>query len=175
MTLAIAVVVVARGVLAGTFGAAAWSKFCNQNATSEALAGFGLSRSFGLSLVLVEAFTAFGLLMERRTAWAAYVACALLASFVAFVARQLIRGDHRPCPCFGAGATTPPTGVTTLVRNVALLAGAAVATGPLASGQPRSGTLTLRQTAVWIVAVVTALVVTHRGPAVPSPRPQRSE
>ena len=74
-----------------------------------------------------------------------------------------------------AGAITPPTGVTTLVRNVGLLAVAAVATGPLASGQPRSGTLTLRQTAVWIVAVVTALVVTHRGPAVPSPRPQRSE
>ena len=174
MTLAIAVVVVARGVLAGTFGAAAWSKFRNQNATSEALVGFGLSRSFGLSLVLVETFTAFGLVMERRTAWSAYVACALLAMFIAFVVRQLIRGDHRPCPCFGVGAITP-TGVTTLVRNVALLAVAAVATGPLASGQPRGGALTVRQTAVWIVAVVTALVVTHRGPAGLSTRSQRSE
>ena len=90
---------VARGVLAATFGLAAVAKFGDPEATRAALRASGLPPSLDRTLPLIEAFTAFGLLMERRTAWAAWVGLGLLVAFTGFVVVQLQRPEPAPCAC----------------------------------------------------------------------------
>ncbi len=88
----------------------------------------GLAPGLGDSLAVVELFTAFGLVMERRTPWSAVVALGLLVVFTVFVAVTVRRGVRSPCPCFGGGET--PLGTATIARNLVLIAAALIATAP---------------------------------------------
>lgn len=145
-------VAVARGVLAGTFAISAVAKLTDPAGTRVALRGMGLPAGFGPTLALVEAFCAFGLLMERRTPAAAWVTLALLAAFTAFVVLRLAQGRRAPCPCFGA-RRAEPIGGRTLARNLALIAVAVVATGSVGSAYG----------AVWLSAAVTAVALAALG------------
>ena len=152
MTLAVASAFIARGILAATFAMAAAYKLRRPAETRAALASSGLAERLGPSIAVIEGFTAFGLLMERRTAWAAVVAIAMLTAFSAFIVRQIIRGNTAPCPCFGAAGRARPTGISTLVRNLGLLAIAVIATGS-------TGATGSQQWLAWVAAFVTSAVV----------------
>ena len=104
----------------------------------------GVAPGLGDSLATVELFTAFGLVMERRTPWSAVVAHALLIAFTGFVAVTLRRGVRTPCPCFGA--SDAPLGLATIARNLVLIAATLVATVP-------------RGEAWWLSAVVAGSLV----------------
>jgi hypothetical protein len=124
----VATVLIARGVIAGVLAVSATFKL---RARAETLALFRAARvpdSLALTLALVEGFTALGLLVEQRTAWAAFVACGLIAAFTVFVVVRVSQGDHAPCPCFGA-TSAAPMGGRTIARNIVLLAVAVLGTG----------------------------------------------
>ncbi len=143
MTSGVIIALVARGMLAALFAFAAASKLRDRSQTRAQLRAAGISPGFDLTLVVFEAFTAFGIIMERRSAWSVYVAIALLTGFSAFVLYQVLTGNRAPCPCFGSGPASRPTDVWTLVRNLILLAIAVVATGATGIGQ----------WVIWLVAV----------------------
>ena len=134
----------ARGVLAGVLAWSAIAKLRDRDATRAQLVAARLPASLDHTLPLVEAFTALGLVVERRTAWAAYVALGLCAIFTGYVAWRLARGDHAPCPCFGA-TSNRALGPETLARNVGLLALAVL------------GTVRAQHAhwVIWVVAVAT--------------------
>ena len=158
----VAAVLAARGAIAGVFGIAAYRKSRDLRAFQSVLIAAGLRASFASSLILIEAFTAFGLVMERRTAWSAYVATGLMLGFVAFVGRQVMIGDQRPCPCFGVARVAPvakPSNMRTLARNVALLAIAIIATGSTSSPSQTQHATWLRQLCVVGVALAVAIAV----------------
>lgn len=155
---------VARGILAATFAVAAVAKLRDVAATRAALRASGLPASLDRTLPLVEAFTAFGLLMERRTVWAAWVAVGLLVVFTGFVVLQVRRSNTAPCPCFGMGPNAAPTGMRTLARNLALLAVAVVGTTPASS----SHWVTWATAAIVTVALV-GWARFSSAPAMPNP------
>ena len=129
MSAAEVVAAASRGVVAGVLLAAAAAKLRDRSGTRERLEAAGLPPGLDRTLPLVELFTALGLLIETRRAWAAYVASAMLAAFTAYIAVQIARGSAAPCPCFGATGSDRPAGVRTLVRNLVLLALAILGTG----------------------------------------------
>lgn len=116
----------ASGIVAGVFSVSAWSKLRDRVATRDAFERLHLPAGSGDSLAIIEAFTALGLVVERRTAWSAVVAIALVSGFTVFVGVRTVRGERTPCPCFGASSA--PMGWSTVARNVVLLAVAVVAT-----------------------------------------------
>ena len=144
MTAGVVVALVARGILAAVFGFAAFSKLRDRSQTRTQLQAVGLPTNLDMTLVIVEGFTAFGILMETRSAWSTWVALVLLVVFSMFVMRQIATGDNTPCPCFGSGVHDRPTDLWTLARNLILLATAVVATGSTGTGQ----------WLVWLVASV---------------------
>ena len=145
MTPSVAVALTARGVVAGVLAAAAFGKFRDPAGTREALRAMGLPPSLDRTLPVIEAFTALGLLVERSTAWAAYVACGLSAVFTVFVGVLVVRGVQTPCPCFGAASSRAPTSGRTLARNLVLLAIAVLGTAHATSDH-------------WLIAVVAVIV-----------------
>jgi hypothetical protein len=148
VTASVAVALVARGVVAGTLATAAIAKWRDVAGTRASLRALHLPVSLDRTLPVIEAFTALGLIVELRTAWAAYVACGLVAVFTVFVAVLVVRGVRAPCPCFGATAGTPTTG-RTLARNILLLAVAVLGTARATSDH----------WLIVVVAVATAAVV----------------
>lgn len=151
MTLSLAdhLVLASRGVVAGVLAAAAIAKLRDRRATRAALRASGLPSGLDLTLPVVEGFTALGLLMERRSAWAAYVASALLAAFTVFLVAESARGVETPCPCFGASSAAPPPGARAIVRNLVLLALAVVATGTVDGGSWLAWLWALAVLAAW--------------------------
>ncbi len=149
MSFGIAIALISRGVLAGVFGVSAVAKFRDRTATRAALRASGLPENMDRSLAIIEGFTAFGLVMERHTAWSAFVACTLLTAFTVFVIVQLHSGNRAPCACFGNAAMSRPTDGLTVARNLALVAMAVLATG--STGRD--------QWLVWAVAAVVAGVM----------------
>lgn len=151
MTLSLAdhLVLASRGIVAGVLAAAAIAKLRDRAATRAALRASRLPESLDLTLPVVEAFTAFGLLMERHTAWAAYVAGALLGAFTVFLVAEMLRGVEAPCPCFGASAAAPPPGARAIVRNLVLLALVVVATGTVDDGYWIAWLWALAVIAIW--------------------------
>ena len=147
MTASVVISLLARGVLAAVFAYASLSKLRDRARTRRQLNAVGLPPNLDLTLATVEAFTALGIVMERRSAWSVFVAMALLVGFCGFVARQLAVGNHAPCPCFGSGAHERPTDLWTLARNLFLLSLAVVATSKTGAGQ-------------WLVWLVAACGVT---------------
>jgi uncharacterized membrane protein YphA (DoxX/SURF4 family) len=117
---------VAAGALAGVFVVSSVAKLRDRVATASAMRGLRLPAHAGDSVAAVELFTALGLLMERRTPWAAMVATTLLVVFTTFVIVNIALGRRVPCPCFGA--TIAPLGLGTVARNLGLVALAVVAT-----------------------------------------------
>jgi Methylamine utilisation protein MauE len=144
-------VVASRGVVAGTLVVAAAAKLRDRRATRAALVASHLPAGLDLTLPVVEAFTALGLLVERRSAWAAYVACGLLGAFTVFLVAEAARGVDAPCPCFGAASTAVAPGTRAVVRNVVLIALAVVATGTAPDVQWRAW--------LWAAGTAVALVV----------------
>jgi hypothetical protein len=134
----------ARGVVAGVLAAAALAKLRDPVGTRDALRAMGLPASLDRTLPVIEAFTALGLLVERSTAWAAYVACGLIAVFTVFVGVLVVRRVHTPCPCFGAASSRAPTSGRTLARNIGLLAIAVLGTARATSDH-------------WLIAVVAVI------------------
>ncbi len=163
VNLADELVVASRGIVAGTLVVAAYSKVRHRRATRAALAASDLPVALDLTLPIVEAFTALGLLVERHSAWAAYVACALLGAFTVFLVVETQRGVDAPCPCFGASTRALPPGTRAIVRNVVLIALAVVATGTAPDVQ--------WETWLWAAATALALVaVAMANTRRPSPR-----
>jgi len=142
-------VAASRGIVAGTLAVAAVAKLRDRRATRAALVASHLPASLDRTLPLIEAFTALGLLVERHSAWAAYVACALLAAFTVFLVVEVQRGVDAPCPCFGASSASLRPGARAIVRNLVLIALAVVA----------SGTAPDVQWEAWLWAAATATVL----------------
>ena len=107
---------VAALVLAAVF---AWSSVAKL-VTRPDMTALGLPRWSGWATAVVEATLAVLLLL--RPADGGVVALALLAGFTAFLVRRFDSGTG--CGCFGS--STKPVGVSSLVRNTALLALAAI-------------------------------------------------
>jgi hypothetical protein len=145
VTLSLAVALAARGVTAGVLAAAAIAKLRDPVGTRDALRAMRLPGNLDRTLPVVEAFTALGLLVEQETAWAAYVACGLIALFTVVVAVLVVRGVRTPCPCFGVASSRAPTSGLTLARNLVLLAVAVLGTAHATRDH-------------WLIAVVAAVV-----------------
>src|SRR5690606_24145489 len=116
---------IARLVLAATFGVAGIAKLLDLNGSREALKGFGvperLARPGGLALPIAEVVIAVALMTERFGWWGAVGAAVLLAIFLAAMARSMARGEAPDCHCFGQ-LHSEPVGWSTVVRNGVLLA-----------------------------------------------------
>lgn len=162
MTASVVVVSIARGVLGATLMLSAWHKAKKLDAARASFRRLGFRSDLAPTMVAIEALTGLGLVVERRTAWAAYVAAGLMMVLTAFIARQVVRGDDTPCACFGAATAAAPTTVTTLARNFGLLAIAILATGSTrTAGESWKPLLVVLGAA----AITTGVVATRRTPA----------
>jgi hypothetical protein len=122
------VALVARVDLAAAFALSAGAKLADLPATGSALAAFGVLAPSVTARVLpaVEAGLAVALLAFPDDPAPGLAALATVAIFTAALAVRLAQGRAVPCPCFGAREGRPVSGAT-LVRNLALLALAALA------------------------------------------------
>jgi len=126
------VALVARIILAATFGLSAAAKMADRPGFARALREFGLPRSDALSwaLPLVEGGLAIALVFVRGGAWPAFLAVAVLALFTGAVVANLIGDRPAPCPCFGPPAAgARPVSAATVARNGSLIALAVLGTG----------------------------------------------
>ncbi len=90
--------------------------------------GFGVPWQFAQFVPWWELIVGALLAVQVEREILASIAIATLLVFSALVARQLAKGRHPPCACFGAWSPKP-VGPQTLVRNAALIAlGIAAAT-----------------------------------------------
>lgn len=118
----------ARLLLAATFGVAGVAKLADFRGSRRTLTDFGVPGSFvtPLARLLPTAELAIAvLLLPARSAWWGALGClALLLAFVAGVGWNLARNRTPDCHCFGQ-LHSEPAGWRTLVRNGALAAIAA--------------------------------------------------
>ena len=133
MDLGATIALVARIILAATFGLSAANKLAQRAGFARALRDFGLPGNEALSwaLPLVEGGLAMALVLVQGAAWPAFLAVAVLALFTGAVIANLIGDRPAPCPCFGpptAGAR--PVSAATVARNGYLVALAVLGTGP---------------------------------------------
>ncbi len=131
------VALVARVDLAAAFALSAGAKLADLPATGAALAAFGAPAPAVMARVLpgIEAGLAAALLAFPDHPAPGVAALVTVAVFTVAVARRLAQGRAVPCPCFGARDSRPVSGAT-LVRNLALLALAALATLPAGDASP---------------------------------------
>ena len=132
MDLGATTALVARIILAATFGLSAATKVADRPGFARALRDFGIPRSDVLSwtLPLVEGALGLALVLVQGAAWPAFLAIAVLVLFTAAVVANLIGERPAPCPCFGpptAGAR--PVSAATVARNGCLVALAVLGTG----------------------------------------------
>jgi Methylamine utilisation protein MauE len=121
----IAVVVLARVVLAAVFGVAGAAKLADRDGSRRSLRAFGLPERLVAVLAIAE-LAAAGLLIAPQTATVgAIVALTLLAAFTVAIVAALRRGSRPDCGCFGR-LHSAPIGRSTFVRNALLAACAAV-------------------------------------------------
>ena len=129
-----------RLVLAAVLAVAGIAKLADRAGAREAVPGFGVPEALAPTvarlLPLLE-LTAAVLLIPSATATAgSALALALMLAFSAAITRSIARGEAPDCHCFGA-LHSEPAGPRTLIRNLALAAGAAVS---LAGGPGTSAT-----------------------------------
>jgi peroxiredoxin/uncharacterized membrane protein YphA (DoxX/SURF4 family) len=129
-----------RLVLALVLAVAGAAKLADRPGTRAAVTGFGVPESIATAVARLLApaeLAAAVLLLPSVTAPVGAALClALMVAFSVAIARSLARGEAPDCHCFGA-LHTEPVGPLTLMRNLALAAGAAVA---LAGGPGTSAT-----------------------------------
>lgn len=169
------VTLAARTLLAVVFGIAALAKISTPSESRTTFREFGageqLSDVGAILLPPTELVVAVTLMIVPTARWAALGAMALLIAFIAGIGNALIQGRRPDCGCFGALRPTP-IGISTLVRNVALLvvAGLVAIWGP---GPSVDGWLVSRNTAslvtlaILILGVAAVLFYTMRS-AVPA-------
>jgi hypothetical protein len=88
----------------------------------------------GVALPVYEVMLAV-LLLVVDAAWPSWLALATFAVFTLVLARRIVRGDSRPCNCFGA-ASTRELSVGSMVRNTWFVALALIATGTNTLAEP---------------------------------------
>ena len=120
---------VGRLGLAAVFGLAGVVKLTDRAGTRRALADVGvpapLAAPVAVGLPVVELAVAGALVSATAAWWGAVGALVLLLSFVAGISLMLARGRRPDCHCFGR-LHAAPIGRSTLVRNLALAAVAAL-------------------------------------------------
>ena len=87
--------------------------------------GLGVPRPVATVVPLVELVVGALLVTQIARRPVALVAAALLVGFTSLLVVRLVQGQRPPCACFGTW-TTKPIGWRNVVRNLALLALAAV-------------------------------------------------
>lgn len=117
--------------VAGVFGVAGVAKLAHPQVLQRSLTASGLSERLARwgarTVPIVEVIVAIGLIATPTRRVAAVAAVLLLMAFSGWVLAQLLRGRRASCGCFGSLGRTEVT-YRTLLRNVALLAGATTAT-----------------------------------------------
>ena len=118
-------VAVARVVLAGVFGAAAWAKLSDQAGTRQAARDFGVpgaAASSAAFMVPVAELTVAVLLIFGGSAAVvgAIGAVLLLGAFIGAIAVSLARGRRPDCHCFGR-LRPEAVSARTIARNAALI------------------------------------------------------
>ena len=88
-----------------------------------------------LALPVYELVLAALLLFVDAT-WPSWLALATFAVFTIVLVRRIVRNDHRPCNCFGAGSSKRDLSIGSLVRNTWFLALAVIATGATTMSEP---------------------------------------
>ncbi len=138
-----AAVLAARLVLSAVFAVAGGAKLADREGTAFTLEQFGLPRrlaSAGAVLLPLAELAVAGLLLPDATAATGAVGAAvLLTVFIVGISVNLARGRRPDCNCFGQIGSAP-VGPATLVRNVVLLALAAIV---LAAGHGDAGAAAL--------------------------------
>ena len=118
---------VAAAVLVGVaFLAAGVFKLADGPAWPKQAADMGVGRPLAMIVPWVELAVGAALVVQLVRPWPAVVALAILVVFTLVIARRLLDGSRPPCACFGSRSNRP-LGAVHVVRNVALMALAAVA------------------------------------------------
>jgi uncharacterized membrane protein YphA (DoxX/SURF4 family) len=121
----------ARVALAVVFVVAAAAKLADLRGTRTSVAALGIpapaARLVGTALPVVELSVASALLIPDTARIGAVAAAVLLSVFSGAIAVNLARGRRPACNCFGQ-LRSQPIGVPTLIRNLALLGLALLAT-----------------------------------------------
>jgi uncharacterized membrane protein YphA (DoxX/SURF4 family) len=121
----------ARLALAGVFLAAAAPKLADPAAFAAAIANYrvfpdALTHVIATVVPALELVGALALLAGRWRRGGALLLGALLVAFTGLLAASLARGLDISCGCFGAEVQQDPVTALHLLRNLALLAAAAV-------------------------------------------------
>jgi uncharacterized membrane protein YphA (DoxX/SURF4 family)/thiol-disulfide isomerase/thioredoxin len=152
-----------RCLLAVVFIVAAIGKLLDLEGSRRALREFGVparpARLGGVALPIAELGVATLLLLRPTARFGAVGALLLLTLFVAGVARAMSRGETPDCHCFGQ-IHSEPAGPSTLARNAALAAAAAlvVVAGPGPSLDGALGSLDGSQVALVAMSVLAAVL-----------------
>jgi hypothetical protein len=93
---------------------------------SKQAADMGVSRSVALVVPYVEVVVGALVAVQLLAPWPAVVALGMLLVYTGLIVLRLLDGSRPPCACFGSRSTRP-LGAVHVVRNLALLAVAAVA------------------------------------------------
>lgn len=118
---------VVAGVLVGVaLMAAGVFKLIDGPGWPQQAADMGVPRALALVVPWVEIVIGAALASQLARPWPAIAALALLVVFTFVIVTRLLDGSRPPCACFGPRSTRP-LGASHVVRNVALLALAAVA------------------------------------------------
>ena len=116
---------VLRLALATVFGVAAFGKLADREGSEKALNDFGVPKSLIPASVYLlpisEIAVAITLLFVEVSWFGAIGAAGLFAVFTSGMIYQLAKGNAPDCHCFGQ-IHSEPVGVTSILRNVALLA-----------------------------------------------------
>lgn len=129
----------ARLLLAGVLGVAAWAKSIDPAGTRRSMADFGvpvvLAPLFAWLVPALEVACAVALIPTTWAWWGGVGALALMGTFMLAVAANMALGRHPDCQCFGQ-LHRSRAGWSTLFRNgvLAAVAGFVVSRGPGQSG-----------------------------------------
>lgn len=118
-----------RLALAAVFGVASFGKLIDREGSEKALIDFGVPKAlvpvFVFSLPLTEISIALSLFFVDVSWFGAIGAAGLFAVFTGGMVYQFAKGNAPNCHCFGQ-IHSEPVGVTSILRNVALLSVAVV-------------------------------------------------
>jgi putative oxidoreductase len=132
--LRLALVWSARIVVAGVFGVAATPKIDDLVGFAADIRNYQVFPEWSLYVIaatvpMIELVAALALVSgrERMSRAGAIVLAGLTVAFIGLIASVIVRGIDLQCGCFGKQEAADAVGWPTLVRDVALLGGIAVA------------------------------------------------